>query len=228
MQFRSDFKDARRDVTTKRACSGTVPTRTHDARSSPAVNASLPVHPQRSCAADLRVHRCHGRGAYLTGKDTHAHRSRAASDAVAEPKTQLEPVPASCSAPLASPESLPHPRTTTGGEVPPAPGSLRSPWGCADGAATQRLAPALPARRSVHATLLVPDWRRDACRDHRESTAILVMEIGLWRASASRNEAREMLGNSYNRRKHLPLLRARAPGKGATCLHRAITFSVLQ
>ena len=85
---------------------------------------------------------------------THTQRSRAASDAVAEPEMQPEPIPVSCSAPLASPESLLHPRRTTGGEVPLVPGSLCSPRGCADGAATQWLAPALPACHSVHAMLL--------------------------------------------------------------------------
>lgn len=74
----------------------------------------------------------------------------------------------------------------------------------------------------------VPGRQRDACRDHRESTAIPVMEMGLWRASASWNEVWEMLGNSCNRRKRLPSLGARAPGKEATCLHTAITFSALR
>lgn len=128
LQFRSGFKDARRDVTTKRACSSTVPTRTHDTHSSPTINASLPVHPQRSCAADLRVHRCHDHCVYLTGKDTHTERSGAASDAAAEPETQLEPVPASCSAPLASPESLLHPRRSTGGESTPRARLSLQPW----------------------------------------------------------------------------------------------------
>lgn len=60
----------------KRACPGTIPTRTHDAinSSSAAVNASLPAHPQRSCAADLGVHRCLGPCVSLTGKDTHAEK----------------------------------------------------------------------------------------------------------------------------------------------------------
>lgn len=149
-------------------------------RSSPAINASLPAHPQRSCTGDLGVHRCHDRCVYLTGKDTHAGRSRAASDAVAEPETQLEPVQRAALPPW----PLPSPCSILGGPRAGRCSQLSAAHG--DAQPGQPPSGLLPHyRRAARCTprfCPVPNWRRDACRDPRESTAVPVMETGLWRA----------------------------------------------
>lgn len=152
LQFRSDFKDARRDVTTKRAGSGTLPTRMHDARSSPAINASLLVHPQRSCAADLGVHRCHDRCVY-PHRQGHTHgEAEQLAMLWQSPKHSWSPSQ-QAALPL---RPLPSPCLIPEGpwEVPQCPGLSAALRDAQTGQPPSGLLPALPACRLVHATLL--------------------------------------------------------------------------
>lgn len=109
LQFRSNFEDARRDVTTKRACSGTVPTRTHDARSSPAFNASLPIPPvqQTSGFTDVTTTACTSQAR----THTHTHTQQAEQLAMLWLSQKRSWIPSQRAAlplwPLPSPCSIP-------------------------------------------------------------------------------------------------------------------------